>query len=210
MRRLVLLCVLLAGASPAFGQSLFLKDGDRAAIGSVGWSVGPQSTGVETFVGASLNGRIDVGFGMSHYKYTYDDGSVSKFNEWAPFVRVFLVKEGDDNAPVSLAVHGQFFIDDYATSESGNYVQAGATLYKSLKLSDEISIHPFLGFSFVDESYTPAPDSPTDRQQYLERDLGVHVTTRTDRPWFLQLTLIEESFRKETYRGARLAYVRKF
>ena len=55
------------------------------------------------------------------------DGSKSTFNEFAPFARVFLFKQQDGGTPVSLAVSGQFFLDDYYTNDSGHYVQVGTT-----------------------------------------------------------------------------------
>jgi hypothetical protein len=42
------------------------------------------------------------------------------------------------------------------------------------------------------------------------RDFGLHFTTGVDRPWLLRLTVLEQSFRRETYRGARAAVLRRF
>ena len=118
------------------------------------------------------------------------------------------MKEQDNGAPVSLAVSGQIFLDDYGTDDSGRYVQVGTTVYKQLKLSDRFSIQPYIGFAFVAESYSFG-GGPAERAQYLTRDLGIHFTTATDRPWFVRMTLGEQSFRRETYRGARVAVVRR-
>ena len=208
MKRVVLLCALLASAAPAFGQSLHLKDGQRAIEATAGWSVGPSSDGLETFTSVSLNGRVDVGLGIARYTYTFDDGSTSTFNEYAPFVRVFLVKQ-QNGAPVSVAVSGQAFIDDYDTNDSGQYVQLGTAVYKSVKLSDWFTVEPFVGFGFVAESYTFG-DGPAERAQYLTRDLGLHFTTRTDRDWLVRLTFTDQGFRRETYRGARITFIRRF
>jgi hypothetical protein len=207
MRRVAFLCALLATAAPAFAQSLHLKDGQRAIEATTGWSVGPSSDGLESFASMSLNGRVDVGLGISRYTYTFDDGSTSTFNEYAPFVRVFLVKE-QSGAPVSVAVSGQVFIDDYETDDAGHYAQVGTAIYKSLKLSDWFTVEPFVGFGFVAESYTFG-DGPAERAQYLTRDLGLHFTTRADRDWLIRVTFTEQGFRRETYRSARLTFVRR-
>lgn len=192
----------------ARAQSLDLNKGERAVEASVGWSVGPASKGIETSFSVGLEGRLDLGIGISRYTYTFDDGSESTFREYAPFARLFLLKQEDGGTPVSLAVSGQLFLDDYGTSDSGTYVQVGTMVYKTLTLSDRWLIQPFVGFAFVAESYTFG-GGPADRAQYLTRDLGLHFTTETNRPWFLRFTLIEQSFRRETYRGARVAVVRR-
>lgn len=211
MRRVLCMwigCLAASGvASTTFAQSLHLEKGERAIEASVGWSVGPSSKGVETSVSVGLDGRVDLGVGMSRYTYAFDDFD-STFKEYAPFARLFLLKQQEGGAPVSLAVSGQFFLDDYGTSDSGKYVQVGTTVYKSLTLSDQWSVQPFIGFAFVAEAYTFG-GGPTDRAEYLTRDLGVHFTTRTDGPWLVRVTLIEQSFRRETYRGARVAVIRR-
>jgi hypothetical protein len=207
MRDCSLLFVLLT-AMPVHGQSLYLRDGERAVEASGSWSVGPSSHGLEGSVGASLDGRLDVGLTIGRYTYTFEDGSKSTFKEYAPFVRWFPVKEEDDGAPVSLAVSGQVFLDDYGTDDSGHYVQFGTAVYKQLRLSDRFSMQPFIGFGFVAESYTFG-GGPAERAQYLTRDLGLQFTTPTDRPWFVRMTLSDQSFRRETYRGARVSVVRR-
>ena len=209
MRRFCLLVIFVFVTSemPLHGRSLYLKNGERAGEGSVGWSVGPSSHGTEVSVGASLDGRTDVGLTIARYTYTFDDRSKSTFDE-SPFVRFFLVKEQNNGAPVSLAVSGQIFLDDYGTEDSGRYVQLGKAVYKQLKLSERLSLQPFIGFGFVAESYSFG-GGPAERAQYLTRDLGLHFTTATDRPWFVRMTLGEQSFTRETYRGARVSVVRR-
>lgn len=200
-----LLVLALAAAVPAAAQSLHLNAGTSGIEGSVGWSVGPSSNGVEGHVGVSINGRADVGLGFNHYTLDFGDGSEASFDEYAPFVRWFPVKE-TEGPPVSLSVNGQVFIDDYGTDDSGNYVQVGTTIYKKFELGAGFSVQPFFGFAFVAESYTFGGDN--EKAQYLTRDLGLHFTTRTDRSWFLRFTLLDQSFRRETYRGARIAFVK--
>ena len=206
MRTVVLCCVLALGAWPASAQSLFLKDGQRAVVAGAGWSVGPSSSGVESVVGAAV-GRTEFGVGLNRYTFTADDGSESPWNEYAPYVRVFLVRE-QAGAPVSLSVGGQMFFDDYETDDSGTYGQVSTTLSKSFAVAEAFGVHPFVGFGFVAESYTFGGE--TERAQYLTRDIGIHFTTAVERPWILQITLLEQSFRRETYRSARMAVIRTF
>ena len=205
----ILFVAAMMMAAPVHAQSLYLTEGQRAVEGGVAWSVGPSSTGVELLASTNVTSRFDVGLMFARYTYTFDDGSKSTFNEYAPFVRFFPVKEQQDGAPVSLAVSGQMFIDDYsAEGDSGKYVQFGTALYKQFELPNQFIVQPFVGFGFVAESYSFG-GGPADRAQYLTRDIGVHFTTAIDRPWFLRATLIEQSFRRETYRGARLSFVKR-
>ncbi len=201
-------CVVLGGAWSAAAQSLFITDGERAAEGSVAWSVGPSSNGVEVHGGASLDGRWDVGFGVN--RYTFDvPGGDQTFREWTPFVRYMLFKEVDDSVPVSLAVHGQYFRDDYEGEDEGWYALVGGTVIKRLALSDGFALYPFLGFSLGTESYTFA-NADAARATYVTRQLGVHGwLTLTDGVW-LRLTVEEHAFRRETYRAARVAVVGRF
>jgi hypothetical protein len=209
MRLYLAIIAGLAASTPAYAQSLHLTHGDRAVEISAGWSVGPSSNGLELTAGFSLDGRTDAGITVARYKYTFEDGFESKFSEYAPFVRVFLVKE-QNGAPVSLSLNGQVFVDDYAADEdSGKYVQIGTTVYKQLKLSDRFALIPYAGFAFVAESYSFG-GAPADRAQYLTRDFGLHFTTDATRVWFVRATLAEQSFRRETYRGARIAVLRRF
>jgi hypothetical protein len=201
-----LMLMLCAATVPAAAQSLYLDKGERAVEGYAGWSTGPQSTGAE-FLGSAGFGRVDVGIGIARYTYTFDDGSTSSFTEYAPLVRYFAVKQ-QSGAPISLSINGQVFFDDYGTSDKGSYGKVGTTVYRDVKVTDGFSLQPFIGFSFVAESYSFG-DGPAATAQYLTRDLGVHLTTAPKRPWVLRLTLEEQAFRRETYRSARVAVVRR-
>lgn len=199
----------LATAAPASAQSLYLKKGENAVEGSIAWSVGPASNGTEGVVSAGFDGKVDVGVMIARYTYTFDDGSDSTFNEYAPFVRFFPIKEAANGGPpVSLSINGQVFLDDYRTPDTGRYVQIGTTVYKNLKLSEGCAIQPYLGFAFVAESYSFG-GAPAARAQYLTRDIGLHLTSAPDRPWVFRLTLAEQSFRRETYRAARVSVIRR-
>jgi hypothetical protein len=203
----VALCVV--GSVPAAGQSLHLPAGTSGLELSGGWAVGPSSNGIETHIGASLGGKVDVGVQVSHYELEFDDGFTSAFEDYAPFVRWFPVKQ-QSGAPVSMAVSGQLFVDDYESDEdSGKYVQLGMTAYKAFTFSNAWSLTPFAGFGFVAESYAFG-GGPSEEAQYLTRDFGLHVTSPEDRPWMVRFTLIEQSFRRETYRGARVGLIRRF
>jgi len=198
----------ICAAAPAAAQSLHLPAGRSGLEVSAGWSVGPSSEGLETFIGASIGGRVDVGIGIHHYTVTFDDDSTSSFDEYAPLVRWFPLKE-QSGAPLSLSVSGQLFVDDYGTDDEGRFVQIGTTAYKAFTLGNEWAITPFAGFAFVAESYTFG-GGPADTAQYLTRDFGLHFTSPADRAWVVRFTLLEQSFRRETYRAARAALIRRF
>ena len=195
-------------AAPVSAQSLYLKKGETAVEGSLAWSVGPSSNGTEAVVSAGFDGKVDMGVMIARYTVKVDDGSDSTFNEYAPFVRFFPVKEADGGLPVSLSINGQVFLDDYSTPDTGRYVQIGTTVYKNLKVSDGFGIQPYLGFAFVAESYSFG-GAPAERAQYLTRDIGLHFTSAPARPWILRLTLAEQSFRRDTYRAARVSVIRR-
>ena len=61
------LLLLATGAVPASAQSLYMKKGEKAVEGSLGWSVGPSSNGTEGVVSASVDGRVDVGISLARY-----------------------------------------------------------------------------------------------------------------------------------------------
>src|SRR5688500_20166974 len=105
---LISVSMLVLFAGTASSQSLFILQGERAAEGSVGWSVGPFSNGIETHGAVSLDGRWDVGFGFNRYGVDFGGEDDSVFTEWTPFVRYFVFKEDDDATPVSLAAHAQY------------------------------------------------------------------------------------------------------
>lgn len=202
------IALTLAVSSMAQAQSLHLQPGQSAVEASAGWSVGPSSDGLETEVGVALGGRVDLGVGISSYTLTFDDGFESTYSEYAPYVRWFPVKE-QAGAPVSLSIGAQVFVADYESDEdSGKYVQAGTTVYKEFKLGEEFSIVPYVGFAFVAESYAFG-GSEAEKAQYLTRELGLHFTTRADRPWLVRFSLVENSFRRETYRGARINFIKR-
>lgn len=208
MRLCLAAIISLACCARADAQSLYLDHGQRAIEVAGGWSAGPASTGFELTAGASIDGRTDLGITFARYTYTFDDGSESRFREYAPYARVFVVKE-QHGAPVSLSINAQVFFDDYeADGDKGRYVQAGTTIYKQLKLAEHLSIQPFAGFAFVAESYSFG-GGDAERDHYLSRELGVHFTTNPSRPWIARATVSEQSFRRETYRGARLSVIRR-
>jgi hypothetical protein len=205
MRRVSFVLLLaLAVAAPVQAQSLFIEKGERGVEAGVGWSVGPFSTGVETILGMSLDGRTDVGIWIS--RYTLDLGAFdTSFTEYAPYVKFFAIQE-EDGAPIGLSLDAQLFIGNYDQGDSGRYLQLGPTIYKAFRLNDRISLHPFAGFKFVTESYRFG-GGPTETAQYLTREFGLHFTTPINDRWFFRATADERSFRRETYRAARVAVV---
>jgi hypothetical protein len=209
MRIIVVAVVSLALAQSATAQSLFILRGERAAEGSVGWSVGPFSNGVETHGAFSLDGRWDVGFGINRYSADLGGVDDTSFTEWTPFVRYFAFKEADDATPVSLAAHAQFVQSNFEGDDEGWYVLAGGQLFKQLTLSPVLTLYPFVGFSLAGESFSSGGHD-AERAIYLTRQFGVHgQITLGDHAW-LRITAEEHGFRRETYRAARLAYVRRF
>jgi hypothetical protein len=209
MRLTCAFTAVLLTATASSAQSLYIVQGERAAEGSIGWSVGPFSNGIETHGAVSLDGRWDVGFGFNAYSADFGGPDDTTFTEWTPSVRYFLFKETDDATPVSLALHGQFVQSNFEADDEGWYVLAGAQVYKQLTLVDGFDLYPYLGFSFAGESYSLGGPDP-ERAVYLTRQFGVHATQRlTDRAW-LRLTVEEHSFRRETYRAARAALIWRF
>jgi hypothetical protein len=208
-RALLAFLLMVVGGAPAAGQSLFIAQGERAVEGSVGWSVGPFSNGIETQGAVSLDGRWDVGFGFNRYSADFGGDSDSILTEWSPFVRYFLFKEDDDGTPVSLAGHAALFQDNFDGDDEGWYVLAGGQLFKKLTLVDTVSVFPFVGFSLAAESYTFG-GGEAERALYLTRQFGVHGQIALGTDSWLRVTAEEQSFRRETYRAVRAAYVRRF
>ncbi len=208
-RTLFAFLLIVAGSAPAAGQSLFIAQGERAAEGSVGWSVGPFSNGVETHGAVSLDGRWDVGFGFNRYSADLGGQDDSVFTEWSPFVRYFLFKEDDDGTPVSFAAHAALFQDNFEGDDEGWYVLAGGQLYKKLTLADTLSLYPFVGFALAGESYTFGGGA-AERALYLTRQFGVHGQISLGTDSWLRVTAEEHDFRRETYRALRVAYVVRF
>ena len=194
---------------PIAGQSLFVMQGERAGEGSVGWSVGPFSDGVETHAAVSLDGRWDIGFGFNRYSADFGGDDDTILSEWSPFVRYFLFKEDDDATPVSFAAHAAFFQDNFGGDDEGWYVLAGGQLYKKFTLTDTLALYPFAGFSLAGESYTFG-GGEAERAVYLTRQFGVHGQIPMGTDAWLRVTAEEHSFRRETYRAVRMAYVRRF
>jgi hypothetical protein len=199
--------VALAGSVHA--QSLFIPQGQRAAEGVIGWSVGPSSNGLEALGSVSLDGRWDVGLGFNRYVFDLGGADDAVLTEWAPFARYFLFKETDDGTPVSLAVHGQLVVDRLAGTNGGWYLLAGSQLFKRLALDEGFAIYPFVGFSLVAESYELG-GAPADRSLYLARQFGVAGQIALATHGWLRVTLEEQAFRRETYRAVRVTYGRRF
>jgi hypothetical protein len=209
--RLALACAALLLARSAAAQSLYLEPAQRAVEATAGWSVGPSSDGLETTFAVAFDGRLDAGIAFNRYDVDFGDGTGITFREYAPFVRYFAVKEGHDGAPVSLALHGQYFTDDYDDEDTGWYVMTGATIYKRLGLSKRFNLYPFIGFSFVGESYS-YDGGPDERAVYLTRNLGMHaaIPLGARGTTLLRFTVEEQAFRRETYRAARVGIIQRF
>jgi hypothetical protein len=206
-----LIAVLLLAATPAtsHAQALFIAQGERAAEGSAGWSSGAFSNGLETHGAVSFDGRWDAGIGLNRYVADFGGNDDTTLTEWHLFGRYFLFKEQDDATPVTLAAYGAFFLDNYEGDDEGWYALAGAQLFKKFTMSEGFSLYPYIGFALGGESYSFGAADP-ERALYLTRQFGVHgQLTLGDRSW-LRVTAEEHSFRRETFRAVRVAYVRRF
>jgi hypothetical protein len=201
--------VVWALASTASAQSLFIEQGQRAAEGSVAWSVGPFSNGVESHAGVSLDGRWDVGFGFNWYAADFGGADDTTFTEWTPFVRYFVFKEADDSTPVSLAAQAAFFQDHYEGGDESWYILAGGQLYKRFAISDGFALYPYVGFSLAGESYSFG-GADAENALYLTRQLGVHAQVTVGADSWVRVSAEEHAFRRETYRALRAAFVRRF
>jgi hypothetical protein len=201
--------LVLLNAAPAATQSLFIAQGERALEGSIGWSVGPFSNGIETQVAGSLDGRWDIGFGVSRYAADFGGDDDTTFIEWSPSVRYFLMKEQDDGTPLSFAAHAALFQDQYEGDAEGWYVLAGGQLFKRFELRESFAMYPYVGFSLAGESYSFG-GGESDRAVYLTRQFGVHALFTLGGDAWVRVSAEEHAFRRETYRAARVAYVRRF
>ena len=206
------LCLALAlpflTPTTAATQSLYIPQGERAVEGSVGWSVGPFSNGIETHAAGSLDGRWDVGFGFNRYAADFGGDDDTTFTEWSPSVRYFLFKEQDDGTPLSFATHAALFQDNYEGGDESWYVLGGGQLFKRFELGETLAMFPYVGFSLAGESYSFGGGA-AERAVYLTRQFGVHALFTLSPTSWLRVTAEEHAFRRETYRAARVAYVRK-
>jgi hypothetical protein len=200
---------VLLSCTSASAQSLFIMQGERAIEGSVGWSVGPFSNGIETQIAGSLDGRWDVGFGFNRYSADFGGGADTTFSEWSPSVRYFLFKESDDATPVSFAVHAALFQSNLEGGDDGWYMLGGGQLFKRFELADTLSLYPYVGFALAGESYSFG-GADAERAVYLTRQFGVHALVPLGDDAWLRVTVEEHAFRRETYRAARAAFVRRF
>jgi hypothetical protein len=101
------------------------------------------------------------------------------------------------------------FVTPRGASAQSLYLEPGQ--YKRLALSKTFTIYPFVGFSFVGESYS-YDGGPDERAAYLARNLGMHaaVPLGDSGATLLRFTVEEQAFRRETYRAARIGIVRRF
>ena len=183
--------------------------GERAVDGSVGWSVGPFSNGVETQVGGSLDGRWDVGFGFNRYSADFGGEDDTTFTEWSPSVRYFFFQENDAATPGSVAAHAALFQANSDAADAGWDVLAGGQLFKRFELAETIAMYPFVGFSLAGES-SSFGGADAERALYLTRQFGVHAMFALGPDAWVRATVEEHAFRRETYRAARVGYVRRF
>jgi hypothetical protein len=214
MRVMTLRCAFVVAAivltaSAASAQSLFIRQGERAAEGAVAWSVGPFSNGVETHGAVSFDGRWDAGFGFNRYRADFGGEDDTTLNEWTAFGRYFVFKEGDDSTPVSLAAHAAFFNDDYEGDDEGWYALLGGQLFKRFALGEGLSLFPYLGFSLAGEAISFG-GADAELSMYITRQFGVHILRSVGTSAWLRVTAEEHAFRRETYRAVRVVYVRRF
>jgi hypothetical protein len=146
---------------------------------------------------------------VNRYSADFGGDAGTTFTEWSPSVRYFLFKEGDDQTPVSLAVHAALFQDNYEADDEAWYVLGGGQLFKRLELHDTFALFPYVGFSLAAESFSFGGAEP-DRSVYLTRQFGVHAVIAVSAGTWFRITAEEHAFRRETYRAARVGLVRRF
>ena len=153
-----------------------------------------------TVEGPRLNGRVVPNSGGDWALYR-DDHTVG-------FDARYML-EADDGTPISLSAQAQFFWDDFGDSDEGWYALAGASLFKKLAIGDDLALYPYVGFSLAAESYTFGR-ADAERAIYLTRQFGVHTQLALGANDWVRLTVEEHSFRRETYRAVRGAFVHRF
>jgi hypothetical protein len=195
--------------APAAAQSLFVNQGDRAIDVNVAWSVGPFSNGVETHASGSLDGRWDVGVGFNRYAADFGGEDDTTLTEWGPSASYFLFKEQDDATPVSVAAHAALFFDTFEGGDEGWYGLTGGQLFKRFRLTDTFALYPYVGFFLAIESLAFG-GAEAEYSLYLTRRFGVHGMKALGANAWLRITAEEHAFRRETYRAARVAFVRRF
>lgn len=210
LKALVALAALACMPSSVVAQSLFIMDGERAVEGSVGWSVGPFSNGIEVQVAGSIAGRWDVGFGFNRYAADFGGDDDTTFSEWSPSLRYFVVKEVDDGMPVSVAAHAALFQSNYEGGTEGWYALLGGQLFKRFDFTNAVAMYPFAGFSLATESFTPVTGAASEQSVYLTRQFGVNTVVALGTDMWVRVTVEEHAFRRETYRALRVALVRRF
>ena len=206
MRYALPLGLLLMTAVPLAAQSVNLQRGQHGIEATVGWSTSETVGGFEAYLAAGIGGIVDLGVGILRFDETYASGD--GYDEIAPFARLFVLKQGDGGSPISVALLAQFYLDEYDDGTEADYIQVGPTFYHSMKVSDALSITPFVGFAFMTENLKQA--GGTERTNFVQRDLGLQLSTRTDRPWGLSATLIDQGYITATYRSIRLSLLRRF
>jgi hypothetical protein len=157
------ICLALASVRPASAQSLFLDRGQNGVSFVAGWSVGPSSNGVETETAVGLDGRLDVGLGISRTPTTLATDS-SRRSTKLPRSFGHRLKE-PQGSPVSVAECAAFRGFHSAEQDTGRYVQAGMTAFKALKLGDRVDLSPSSG-SFWSPSPASFAGDPPERATY--------------------------------------------
>jgi hypothetical protein len=210
MLKALVACLVVFCASSASGQSLFIMDGERAVEGSVGWSVGPFSNGIETHVAGSIDGRWDVAIGFNRYAADFGGDDDTTFTEWSPSLRYFLVKEIDDGMPVSVAAHAAWFRSRHDGDAEGWYALIGGQLFKRFDFTNAVAMYPYVGFSLAADSFAAFSGAEAERSLYLTRQFGVNTVIALGTDMWVRVTVEEHAFRRETYRALRAALVRRF
>ena len=145
------------------------------------------------------------GVGFNRYDADFGGADDTTLTEWS-FLRYFF-KEDDDSTPVSFVAHAALFLDDYGGEDEGLGTRLPWSAFKKLRMSDGFSCTRSSGFHRRQSSFRLAVGTPS-APSTSHVNLGHGQIACGSNGW-LRVTAEEHSFRRETFRAARVAYVRR-
>jgi len=146
--------VIAAGtASPAAAQSELVSDGTNAVFFHAGGGTGSDINDINGLLGVTLNGRYDIGTGVS--RSTFDGADDLSSLEFSPFASATLVKQ-NKTTPVSFAVNAGYrnmsfsadSFDDSGVEMSASGFNFGGTLHMALPAGTNLRVIPDAGVTY--------------------------------------------------------------